>query len=219
MLTPVARFLARRFFGVFKRLPPDLQARFLRGAFRAAPPVLLRQVLSARLEEEAAQDLRELVLAVLRRRPAEESLALAEGLGVTERLDPPPLDIRLSMSAPGEHPRRLACQKEPWTVRWIEESVKPGQVLYDIGANVGACHVSAWVHGLIELWAWGQPRAAICDRGDSPWDDAERRPSHADRRKALQRQCLGEEFLHVAAGEALAPEIQQFVGRLIHRAA
>lgn len=93
------------------------------------------------------------------------------------------------------------------------------QQVRDIWANVGAFHIGAWVHTLIELWAWEQPREAICDRADSPWDDAERRPSHADRRKALQRQCLGEEFLHVAAGEALAPEIQQFVGRLIHHAA
>jgi hypothetical protein len=93
------------------------------------------------------------------------------------------------------------------------------QQLRDIWANVGAFHIGAWVHTLIELWAWDQPPEAICDRADSPWDDAERRPSHADRRKALQRQCLGEEFLHVAAGEALAPEIQEFVGRLIHHAA
>ena len=70
----------------------------------------------------------------------------------------------------------------------------------DIWANVGAFHVSAWVHTLTELWAWGQPHEAICDRGDSPWDDLSRRPSHADRRKALQCRCLGEEFRHLAEG-------------------
>jgi hypothetical protein len=35
----------------------------------------------------------------------------------------------------------------------------------------------------------------------------------------LQRQCLGEDFRHGAGGEALTPEIQEFVGRLIHHAA
>jgi len=93
------------------------------------------------------------------------------------------------------------------------------QQVRDIWANVGAFHISAWVHVLIELWAWGQPQEAIGDRSESPWDRAERRPSHADRRKALQRQCLGAEFLHRAADQALTPEIQEFVGRVIRHAA
>src|ERR671932_123659 len=28
--------------------------------------------------------------------------------------------------------------KEPWTVRWLERSLRDGDVLYDVGANVGA---------------------------------------------------------------------------------
>jgi hypothetical protein len=93
------------------------------------------------------------------------------------------------------------------------------QQLRDIWANVGTFHVSAWVHVLTELWAWGQPREAICDRSASPWDDPERRPSHADRRKALQRHCLGQEFRELEAGHAVTPEIRQFVGRVINHAA
>jgi hypothetical protein len=93
------------------------------------------------------------------------------------------------------------------------------QQLRNLWANVGAFHVSAWVHTLVELWAWGQPREALCDRSASPWDDPERRPSHADRRKALQRQCLGQEFQRLAEGQPLTPEIQQFVGRVINHAA
>jgi hypothetical protein len=93
------------------------------------------------------------------------------------------------------------------------------QQLRDIWANVGAVHVSAWLHTLTELWAWDQPREALCDRSASPWDDPERRPSHADRRKALQRLCLGAEFLQLSQGQALTPEIQQFVGRLMNLAA
>ena len=34
--------------------------------------------------------------------------------------------------------RLHSCEKEPGTVEWIEEWFKPGDVLYDIGANVGA---------------------------------------------------------------------------------
>jgi hypothetical protein len=93
------------------------------------------------------------------------------------------------------------------------------QQVRDIWANVGVFHVNAWVHVLIELWAWDQPKEAISDRRESPWDTAERRPSHADRRKALQRQCLGAEFRHRVAGQAVTPEIQEFVGRVIRHAA
>jgi hypothetical protein len=93
------------------------------------------------------------------------------------------------------------------------------QQLRDIGANVGAFHVLAWAHTLTELWAWDQPREALCDRSAAPWDDAGRRPSHADRRKALQRHCLGQEFQRLTAGQPLAPEIQEFVGRVIRHAA
>jgi hypothetical protein len=41
------------------------------------------------------------------------------------------------------------------------------QQVRDVWANVGAFHVSAWVHALIELWAWGQPQEAICARSES----------------------------------------------------
>lgn len=93
------------------------------------------------------------------------------------------------------------------------------QQLRNIWANVAAFHINAWVHTLVELWAWGQAKETICDRSASPWDDPERRPSHADRRKALQRQCLGREFQRLAEGQPLKPEIQQFVERVINHAA
>lgn len=31
-----------------------------------------------------------------------------------------------------------ALRKEPWTARWLREDVGPGDVVYDVGANVGA---------------------------------------------------------------------------------
>lgn len=93
------------------------------------------------------------------------------------------------------------------------------QQVRNLWANVGAFHMTLWVHCLTELWAWFQPKEALCDRGDSPWDDPHRRPSHADRRKALQRVCLAEEFSHVLHRQAVSSEIQRFVSGLIHQAA
>ncbi len=46
-------------------------------------------------------------------------------------------DIKLDASTKLARKRRTAATKEPFTVEWIE-SLPPGEVLYDIGANVGA---------------------------------------------------------------------------------
>ena len=64
------------------------------------------------------------------------------------------------------------------------------QQLRNLWANIGAYHLNLWMHSLVELWAWNKPKAEICDRSASPWDDPDRRPSHADRRKALCRNIL-----------------------------
>jgi DDE superfamily endonuclease len=68
--------------------------------------------------------------------------------------------------------------------------------------NVAVYHLNLWLHTLIELWAWHRPSRELVDRRRSPWDDEDRRPSHADRRNALRRQSLDDEF---RAGAAAAP--------------
>jgi FkbM family methyltransferase len=54
------------------------------------------------------------------------------------RLDYPRAAIHLQLTSPEEFYRLKSCSKEPWTVRWIEEYLRPDEVLYDVGANVGA---------------------------------------------------------------------------------
>jgi hypothetical protein len=88
------------------------------------------------------------------------------------------------------------------------------QVRY-IWANVAAYHLSLWVHTLIELWAWDKPHEELCDRSASPWDDPDRRPSHADRRNALRRQCLTLEFSRVFTRRPQAREIRRTCERLM----
>ena len=53
------------------------------------------------------------------------------------RLDYPNAEIRLRVSTKSETFRLRACAKEPFTVQWIEACIGPGEVLYDVGANVG----------------------------------------------------------------------------------
>lgn len=71
------------------------------------------------------------------------------------------------------------------------------QQVRNIWANLGAFHLNLWMHTLVELWAWNKPKHEICDRRDSPWDDPKRRPSHADRRKALRRTMIQTELLTI----------------------
>jgi len=82
-------------------------------------------------------------------------------------------------------------------------------------ANIAVYHLHLWLHTLIERWAWGRTPAQLCDRSASPWDDAKRRPSHADRRKALRRWCLQTEIQHVQGTCPLAPKLRGWIRRLL----
>jgi len=68
------------------------------------------------------------------------------------------------------------------------------QQVRTLDSNIGAFHLNLWLHSLVELWAWDQPAKVLCDRDDSPWDDAYRRPSHADKCAALRREVLNQTF-------------------------
>jgi hypothetical protein len=75
-------------------------------------------------------------------------------------------------------------------------------------SNVAVYHLNLWLHTLIELWAWDRPAKELVDRSLSPWDNAERRPSHADRRNALRRQCLEARFCAAASAGVIPRKIQ-----------
>jgi hypothetical protein len=68
------------------------------------------------------------------------------------------------------------------------------QQVRTLGGNIGAFHLNLWLHSMIELWAWDKSSGFLCNRSDSPWDDANRRPSHADKCAALRREVLKETF-------------------------
>jgi hypothetical protein len=63
------------------------------------------------------------------------------------------------------------------------------------------------MHTLVELWAWRLPHEQLCDRSDWPWDDPDRPPSHANRRKALRQQFLQNEFNAIARRGSLPRKI------------
>jgi hypothetical protein len=129
--------------------------------------------------------------------------------------------------------RAYFCTDSQATVRDILEAVADRsaleQVFHDIKevhgvgqaqtrnywTNVGVYHMNLWLHTLVELWAWGRSAKGLIDRRFSPWDDEERRPSHADRRNALRRKCLEEEYQAGAAQGTIPPKIQRLWSRVV----
>ena len=89
------------------------------------------------------------------------------------------------------------------------------QQLRNLDANSGAWHLNLWAYTLIELWAWDQPAETLVDRSRSPWDNEPRRPSHADRRKALLRNCLREQFQQAQGAPGQLTELLKFAKRLM----
>jgi hypothetical protein len=93
------------------------------------------------------------------------------------------------------------------------------QQLRDLWANIGAYHLNLWIHSLVELWAWRRPKAVLCDRRACPWDDRKRRPSHADRRKALRSTLFQAQFLAAIDQRPIPRKILAFAKRLLRLAA
>ena len=89
------------------------------------------------------------------------------------------------------------------------------QQVRNLWSNIAVWHVNLWLHTLVELWAWDRSAADLVHRADSPWDDFERRPSHADRRKALQAACLAEEFSRPLPPEQFTQKFRTLLQRLL----
>jgi hypothetical protein len=89
------------------------------------------------------------------------------------------------------------------------------QQVRNIWTNLAVYHLNLWMHTLVELWSWNRSHDALCDRSLSPWDDAGRRPSHADRRKALRQHIIDHELLTLTAVTRLPRKILQLTKRLV----
>jgi hypothetical protein len=81
------------------------------------------------------------------------------------------------------------------------------QQVRNIWTNVAVYNLNLWMHTLVEVWAWDKSREQLIDRSDSPWDCADRRPSHANRRKALRQQILRNELSTITSKWSLPRKI------------
>jgi DDE superfamily endonuclease len=92
------------------------------------------------------------------------------------------------------------------------------QQVRNLWTNIGVWHLNLWLFTLTELWAWNQTARQLTHRNDSPWDTPDRRPSHADRRKALQTQCLLNDLSHASPNATLTKKIRSLLQRLLRLA-
>jgi hypothetical protein len=89
------------------------------------------------------------------------------------------------------------------------------QQVRNVWANVGAFNVNGWMYTAVEAWAWERSHEEVVDRRACPWDDADRRASHADKRKALQRQVLRAETLQALEEGPDSTSFRQLLERLL----
>lgn len=82
---------------------------------------------------------------VQRLSPASQA-RLKQEINPVLRLDFEPVPIHLHADSKTDLIRVKSCAKEPATVQWIVDRMKPGEVLYDVGANVGAYSLVAAMH-------------------------------------------------------------------------
>lgn len=125
-----------------KTLTPDQYGRLAGLKRRLAGDDLLTQVRAA---------------LVHRSLPAGSLLDLKNEISVIEKMDYEPRSVLLNIDSRIEYETRLhSCKKEPDTVEWIETFLRGGDVLFDVGANVGAYSLVAakFFDGGVKVYAF-----------------------------------------------------------------
>ncbi len=92
------------------------------------------------------------------------------------------------------------------------------QQVRNLHSNEGCFNLNLWMYSLVEAWAWDKEEEELVDRSTAPWDREWRRPSHADKRKALQREILQAEIEAVLSHGPNPGEIRELTRRLLEMA-
>jgi len=69
------------------------------------------------------------------------------------------------------------------------------QQVRNVWSNIGCWHLNQWLFTLVELCCWETAKSELTDRRSRSWDNPNRRPSHADRRRWISREMLEKQFL------------------------
>jgi hypothetical protein len=116
-------------------------------------------------------------------------------------------EVLEGMADRGSHEQMNKDVKEVWGAGQ--------QQVRNIHSSEGCFNLNLWMYALVGAWAWGKEEDELADRSASPWDAEPRRPSHQDKRKALQREVLRGEIREALAGNPSAEQIRALVDRLM----
>jgi len=117
---------------------------------------------------------------------------------------------------------------ESYGVRFgIEEVFKDLKDLWGWGkqelrlleSNEAATAMNMLLYVMTELATWDRSAAELVNRRHRPWDDADRRPSHEDRRNFLRHGILANEFNAALGLSSMPKKIVQLLERLLKLAA
>ncbi len=84
-----------------------------------------------------------------------------------------------------------------------------------VWSNIGCWHLNQWLYTLVELCCWDRDQSEVTDRRARPWDNPDRRPSHADRRRTISREMQQEEFLAALPVSRSKHKLQTLIEALI----
>jgi hypothetical protein len=93
------------------------------------------------------------------------------------------------------------------------------QQVRNLFSNLAVYNLNLWTYTMTELWAWPKKHGELCDRSASPWDDDDRRPSHANRRNALRRASIRGEFSALQVAKPVTRKIRALFERVLALAA
>lgn len=86
-------------------------------------------------------------------------------------------------------------------------------------SNEAATAMNMVLYAMTELATWDRNADELVNRRHRPWDDADRRPSHEDRRNFLRHGILANEFNAALNGTVITKKITQVFKRLLKLAA
>jgi hypothetical protein len=89
------------------------------------------------------------------------------------------------------------------------------QQVRNVWSNLACWHLNQWLYTLVELCCWDVRKSELTDRRARSWDNPDRRPSHADRRRWISREMLQKQFLTVLPATPESHKFRRLIASLI----